>query len=185
VPVQFATPIVTDRLLLIPATRAHVEAELEGNTAFGELLNAMVPPSWPPGAYDRDAQEYFLKSLSETGELGVGWFGWYAVRQANPLAHATVIGCGGYFGPPTRDGVVEIGYSICPEWQGNGFATEMTRALVEHVLQQANVSAIVAHTDAENTASMAVLQHSGFAQAEHTDQAGALLFEWTPVNVSV
>jgi len=179
-PFHFDATIVTDRLSLIPATATHVQAELLGTSAFGELIHAAIPPSWPPGDYDRDAQEFFLRSLIETGAAGVGWFGWYAVRKADQQTPATVVGCGGYLGPPSANSVVEIGYSVCPEWQGSGYARDMIQALVAHVLQHAAVSRVIAHTHAHNGASMAVLRHCGFVQAAHADQPDALLFEWNP-----
>ena len=179
-PFQFNATILTERLSLIPATATHVLAELRGNSAFGDLVHAVVPASWPPGEYNRDAQQYFLNSLNEAGEAGVGWFGWYAVRHADQHVPATLVGCGGYFGPPSVTGVVEIGYSVCPEWHGQGYATEMTRALVAHVTQHAAVSRVVAHTHADNSASMAVLWRCGFAQEIISDQADAWLFAWAP-----
>ena len=183
-PFQFNATILTGRLSLIPATATHVLAELRGNSAFGDLIHAVVPASWPPGEYNRDAQQYFLNSLNEAGEAGVGWFGWYAVRHADQHAPATLVGCGGYFGPPSVTGVVEIGYSVCPEFKGKRYASEMTQALVTHVLQHAAVSRVIAHTHASNHASMAVLRKCGFAQAECSDQTGAVLFERMPVNAS-
>lgn len=176
----FAQPIVTRRLQLIPASRAHVEAELCGNAAFSELLGAIVPASWPPGEYDRDAQQYFLDSLTAAGDAGTGWFGWYGVLRADDANAPTLVGCGGYFGPPSAEGVVEIGYSICTEQQGNGYASELTRALVEHVIQHEGVSRVIAHTHDTNGASMGVLRNCGFAQAAVSDTPDALLFEWAP-----
>lgn len=180
----FAQPIATKRLTLVPASALHVQAELSGNTTFGELIGATIPESWPPGEYDRDAQEYFLNALNAAGDAGVGWFGWYALLGEGNGNMPTVIGCGGYFGPPSAEGVVEVGYSVCPEWQGNGYASELTRALVVHVLQLPGVSRVIAHTYATNGASMGVLRKSGFVQMEVSDQPEALLFEWSPASVS-
>ncbi|MBC8086449.1 MAG: GNAT family N-acetyltransferase [Phycisphaerae bacterium] len=180
---MFNTTIVTERLSLVAATASHVEAELCGHTAFGAVMQATIPLSWPPGQYDRDAQQYFLVSLTDAGEAGVGWFGWYAVRHASQHGTPAVVGCGGYFGPPSAAGVVEIGYSVCTEFEGQGFASEMTRALVDHVLQRPSVSRVIAHTQADNPASMAVLRKCGFVQAAITDQPDSVLFEWMPHKV--
>ena len=67
----------TPRLTLVPGTAALLRSELEGHAAFAALLAAEVPPSWPPGEYDRDAQEFFLAQLESGGDAAVGWFGWY------------------------------------------------------------------------------------------------------------
>lgn len=58
----------------------------------------------------------------------------------------TLIGLGGYAGPPTSDGSVEIGYSIAPSYQRQGLATELTLALVDFALANPGVSRVLAHT---------------------------------------
>ena len=41
----------------------------------------------------------------------------------------TLVGLGGFKGPP-RDGVLEIGYAVAPDWEGRGIATAATRELL-------------------------------------------------------
>ena len=159
-----ADTIQTSRLTLIASSPEHLRAELEFPSTLGTLLGAEIPPSWPPGEYDRGAQEFFLARLVESGSEAVGWFGWYAVRRADSLHVATVVGAAGYFGPPSEEGVVEIGYSTCPEWRGRGYATEMARALVEHAAAYPHVTRVVARTNSDNAASVAVLESCGFTR---------------------
>jgi [ribosomal protein S5]-alanine N-acetyltransferase len=159
----FAEPIKTERLTLIPSNAAHLRAELAGNDQFAALMNAVVPSSWPPGEYDRAAQEFFLARLSELGPEGVGWYGWYALWSAGAGFAETVIGGGGYFGPPSEAGVVEIGYSICPEWRSQGYATEMVKALAARASALPGVKRVIAHTSSDNVASVTVLTRSGFS----------------------
>jgi ribosomal-protein-alanine N-acetyltransferase len=59
---------------------------------------------------------------------------------------------------------VEIGYSILPEWQRRGFATELVKMLVTHASSIKNISKILAHTSAENIASIKVLTACGFEE---------------------
>ena len=168
----------TDTLTLIPASAHHLRAELESNARLAALLDAEVPPSWPPGEYDRDAQEYFLQMLERGGESATGWFGWYAVTHASQTARARLVASGGYLGPPSEEGTVEIGYSVCPEHRGMGYAKSMARSLAQHALEWPGVTHVIAHTDADNPASAAVLTGSGFEQAKTSDQPGTLLFEF-------
>ncbi|HEY0777261.1 MAG TPA: GNAT family N-acetyltransferase, partial [Gemmatirosa sp.] len=161
-------------------TRAHVEAELAGAGAFALLLAAEVPPSWPPGEYDEAAQRFFLDSLTRAGAAGVGWYGWYAVRQADAAAPATVVAGGGYFGPPTDAGEVELGYSVCPEWWGQGYATELASALAAHAARRPGVTRVLAHTSAANPASVRVLARSGFVPVGAGAAPGTLRFAYVP-----
>jgi [ribosomal protein S5]-alanine N-acetyltransferase len=41
---------------------------------------------------------------------------------------AVLVGSGGFAGPP-RDGIIEIGYEIAPEFRGRGLATAAARAM--------------------------------------------------------
>jgi RimJ/RimL family protein N-acetyltransferase len=157
-------PLRTPRLRLVPATAAHVRAELAEPPRLHALLDAEVPASWPPGEYDRGAQEFFLAQLEAGGDAVVGWYGWYAVRAADADGPAAVVGAGGYFGPPTADGVVEIGYSMTPEWRGRGYATELARALAARAAAFPGVRTVIAHTTDANAASVAVLARSGFVR---------------------
>ncbi|MCU0648166.1 MAG: GNAT family N-acetyltransferase [Gemmatimonadaceae bacterium] len=175
---SFAIPLHTARLTLIPATAAHVTAELAGRDAFATHLGAVVPPSWPPGEYDEPAQRFFLECLTRAGAAGDGWYGWYAVRLADAHAPATVIAAGGYFGPPSADGVVELGYSVCDEWRGRGYASEMVAALAAHAARQPGVALVIAHTSAANPASVRVLERSGFVPAPANDAPDTLRFEF-------
>jgi RimJ/RimL family protein N-acetyltransferase len=175
---SFATLLRTPRLTLVPATAAHVAAELASADAFAALLGVAVPASWPPGEYDAAAQRYFLDCLARAGEAGVGWYGWYAIRGADAEAPATVVAGGGYFGPPTDTGVVELGYSVCPEWRGRGYARELAGALAAHAARQPGVMRVIAHTTAANPTSIRVLEGSGFVRVGA--QLGTLCFAYVP-----
>ena len=79
-------------------------------------------------------------------------------------ASNTVIGFGGYKGPPTA-GEVEIGYSVAPEFQRRGHATAAARLLVEHA-RAAGCRLVSAHTLPEPNASTRVLQRCGFVRSD-------------------
>jgi RimJ/RimL family protein N-acetyltransferase len=152
----------TPRLELVAARSEHLDAELGGNDRLQGLLGAEVPPSWPPGEYDRHAVAYFRDRLAEAGEEAAVWYVWYAIEPAAAGAAATLVACGGYFGPPSADGTVEIGYSVVPERRRQGFATELVRALITRAFAAPSVRRILAETAVENVASIGVLEHSGF-----------------------
>jgi [ribosomal protein S5]-alanine N-acetyltransferase len=167
--------IQTERLQLLAASLACLEAELYANEKLGECLRAHVPQDWPPGEYDHSAIEYFMNCLSANPD-NLGWYSWYAVAKPTDGHEATVIGAGGYMGPPDQNGQIEIGYSIVTDFQGKGYATELVRALVEHAGSQPTVRRIVAHTAADNIASQNVLQKCGFTLESADTESGENLW---------
>ena len=57
--------------------------------------------------------------------------------------------------------IAEIGYTLRPEFQGRGYASEATSALVDHILATTSVHRIEASLDPENVPSMRVLESLG------------------------
>ena len=161
-----AEAILTARLKLIPATPENLRLELDNLSAFASQLGVGLPPDWPPGEYDRDAIQFFLEKLIEGGHETVGWYGWYAILQG--IEPAALVGCGGYLGAPDDAGCVEIGYSICEQWRGQGLATELVQALVNRAWAR-GARKIIAHTTDANPASISVLHNCGFQQKSDSD----------------
>ena len=159
------------------STAAHVRTELEVPGKLCLMLDATVSPAWPSGEYDRDAMEFFLSRFEEGGESVEGWYGWYALGPGNGGASRALVGAGGYFGPPGEDGTVEIGYSVLPEWQRQGYASEIVRILLAHAFTFPMVSRVIAHTSADNAASIKVLLSAGFLIAGAGEDPGKLRYE--------
>jgi RimJ/RimL family protein N-acetyltransferase len=168
--------IRTDRLDLVAATLDHLEAELRSPSELARLLGAIVPADWPPGEYDRQAIEVFRSRLAED-RGAAGWYGWYAIRRSSEPPGGTVIGAGGYLGPPGADGTVEIGYSIVPRFEGRGYATELVRALVGHAFSAPGVTRVIAHAHPDNIGSVKVLEKCGFSVAGPGGESGSLQYQ--------
>lgn len=169
--------LYTQRLTLIAATLEHVRIELEAPEHLSILLDARVSSAWPTGEYDRAAMEFFRARLAEGGREVEGWYGWYAVRKADAQSPRALVGAGGYFGPPDAEGIVEIGYSVLPEWRRMGYASELVRALLERAFGQAQVTKVIAHTTEANPASIGVLLRCGFVAVGAGQEADTLRFE--------
>lgn len=60
------------------------------------------------------------------------------------------------------DGMVDIGYGIHKEYEGQGYMTEAVIAMVRWANEQEGVTRIEAETDVNNKSSMRVLQKAGF-----------------------
>jgi RimJ/RimL family protein N-acetyltransferase len=171
-------PLITQtpRLLILAASRALLTAELHKPQYFPVLLGAAMPADWPPGEYDREAMEYFLEKLTAGGRDAAGWYNWYALRKAEGDVPRTLVGSGGFTGPPDAAGCAEIGYSIAAEWRGQGLATELVAGLVQQAAATGMVHRLVAHAQPENLPSQRVLLANGFASTG-TDLNGQLRFE--------
>lgn len=61
-----------------------------------------------------------------------------------------------------KDGMVEIGYGMYPEYEGKGLMTEAVTAVVRWASLQPGVLSIEAETEADKIASQKVLIKSGF-----------------------
>ncbi len=167
----------TRRLTITAATLEHVRVELEAPEQLSVLLHAQVSPEWPTGEYDRDAMEFFRARLEEGGNEVEGWYGWYAIRNADEAGPRALVGAGGYLGPPDAEGVVAIGYSVLPEWRRMGYATEMVQALLDRAFDYEQVTKVTAETTETNPASIGVLRRCGFVAAGPGSEAGTIRFE--------
>lgn len=144
--------------------------------AFGQALQAHIPVNWPPELLT-DALPWFHQQLSTTPQLS-GWLCWYGVCEQGEEAGAILVASGGFLGMSV-EGTVEIGYSVLPQFQAKGYATEMVSALVHWVLAQPEVQRVVAEANAENKASLRVLAKVGFVPVGAGREPQHLRFERT------
>jgi len=149
--------ISTKRLLLIAANTKTAEAEISNKAEFGRLLEADIPNNWPP-ENTRDVLEFFKEKITESSN-NPGWYTWYVILVAP--GEKVLIGSIGFFGPPDSNSCVETGYSLLPQFEGLGYATEMLKGLTEH-LKSSNVKSIKARTDKDNIKSQNVLKNNSF-----------------------
>jgi ribosomal-protein-alanine N-acetyltransferase len=156
----------TARLELIAGTPDLFRARVDEREELGRALGADVPASWPPPLFDQDAMDWMSKYLDENADAG-GWTFYFVVLPAHrsddaPDARATAIGGCGFKGKPAADGTVEIGYSMLPEFQRAGYATEAAGALVRWAFSHPQVARVVAETYPELRPSIRVLEKNNF-----------------------
>jgi ribosomal-protein-alanine N-acetyltransferase len=92
--------------------------------------------------------------LQSSGEF-IGWF-MLRPRKYRPYDD------NGALLEPTED--AELGYRLARRFWGQGYATEMSRALVHHGFEQLGLRQVVAFVDAEHLASVRVLQKAGLSR---------------------
>jgi len=151
----------TARLSLIPATAESLSAELVSPQALGEMLGMDVPASWPPELYDADAVRWTLLWLAQHPDQSE-WSLYYVAEALPPVNRARLVGVCGYKGGPDAAGEVEIGYGVVPEHRRQGFASEAVGGMLAHAFADPRVRSVIAHTLSELTASIAVLETTGF-----------------------
>ncbi len=162
----------TDRLRLVAGTQALAAAEIGDRAKFAKLLGVIAPDTWPPDSL-RDVLGYIYGLYREHPEWE-GWLAWYAVRIDND--DPVLCGSIGFKGPPDEQGIVEIGYSVLQEFQGQGLATEMVAAIVKWAEHQPQVKRIEAETNIDNKASIRVLEKNNFIYVGVGIEPGTIRF---------
>ncbi len=169
-------PIHTARLGLLPGTKSVLKAELAGREELAAALGLEIPESWPPPLYDADAMEWMLGRLEEDGDFEE-WGFRYFVRRGEGGSASVAVGAGGFKGPPSFEGSVEIGYSVLPEFRRQGFATEAAQGLMQRVYEDPRVTHIIAETLADLVPSIGVLKKTGFALVGEGSKPGVIRYE--------
>jgi len=167
------TPIETERLRLVPATDAHVEAEIGDLARFFEFLGVEPTSEWPSDDL-AEVLPLFLEQLVDD-ETNVGWVSWYFVDRAS--SPSRLVGGGGFKGQPDDEGTVEIGYETVPSRRRLGIATEAVGALVTWAFEDDRVRRVIAETRRDNEASIGVLRRLGFREIGEGPEPEMVRFE--------
>ena len=162
--------IATERLDLPPLSAEAIEALIDGD---GERLTALtgavfpLPVRAPP--LMEDALPFFRDRLRDEPSVAP-WFARLIVRRETREA----VGSVGLNGPPDAEGMVLAGYSVYPEFQGHGYATEAMRALVAWALAQPGVTRVRATIPPGNAPSLRVAEKAGMrlVGTERDDEVG-------------
>ena len=163
--------IASRRLNLIASTRELINKDLDGPEYLAAALDAAVPATWPPPLFGRTAMRYALMQLDDPAEQG--WSFWYLINNVN---QGELVGIGGFKGRPDARGSVEISYSIMPQFQRQGFATEAVAALVGWAFSRHNVQEVSAETFPYLKQSIGVLEKNGFTLSGRGSEAGVVRY---------
>lgn len=147
-----------------------MEAEIQSSTALASYLKLRLPKHWPPPLNDEASQRWMLDYLQK--HEGSRWGMWYITLPGRPLQ---LIGNCGYKGAPQK-GAVEIGYSIAPEFQRKGYASEAVRGLLRFAFADAGVKRVLAETLPELAPSIGVLRKCGFRRVGGSSEPGVIRF---------
>lgn len=173
----------TQRLELIACDAELAAADARYDHAeLGRQLAAGVPHEWPPET-TRDVLAFFADQMRAHPDQ-TGWWEWFIVRDEGPAAQRVLVGGAGFKGPPTPDGMVEIGYAVLPSFQRRGYATEAARALVGHALAQPGITRVEAETFPDHAASRRVLERNGMQTCGPGQEPGTIRYRIAPPSPS-
>lgn len=165
--------ITTERLELVAGTHAILKAEQQGRPQLARLLHVPVPSAWPPPLYDKETIRYIERHLASRPDDAIWMTRYVILRQPAPV----LIGIAGIKGPPTPEGLIEIGYALLAAYHRQGYGTEVVRGLIDWAFAHRRVKWIVAETYPHLLASRRVLEKNGFSEQGKGLEEGTLRFE--------
>jgi RimJ/RimL family protein N-acetyltransferase len=159
------TLLTSQRLLLVPLSSEALAALIQQDRVAAEqALEARFPPSGLVPPLMADALEYFLEIASAGSESATWGARAYITSDTRDIA-----GMGGFVGPPDEHGLVLMGYSVFPEHQRRGYASEAARVLADWALAQPGVRGVRATISPRNIASERVAAYAGLYRTDATE----------------
>lgn len=158
--------LYTSRLVLVPVTLPMVEAVMLGDRARAEAVaEAQLPAAWPGRALIERAFSASLDAIRADPGKRL-WGDRLMIARDSPAGERLVVGSVVFHGRPDEDGIAEVGYGVEEGRQGQGLATEATRACVDWALGQPGVQAVRATTLPWHRASLRVIEKLGMRQVD-------------------
>lgn len=135
---EFAEPIRTSRLELVPIAPAFARALVDGDRSRASMIVGAAVNRWLVGHSEHVAQ------LAIAGEApgmprGTG----RVVVLVHPAGRRRAIGSVGFHGPPDERGRLEIGCQIDPAYLGRGLAAEAMTALLDAAASRLGIKRFV------------------------------------------
>jgi RimJ/RimL family protein N-acetyltransferase len=140
----------TERLGL----RRFTTADAEAFAAYRSVPEVARYQSWDAPLSLTDALE-LVEDFGQGDPAMPGWFQ-YAIDLDGVLI--------GDIGLNLHENLMqaELGFTLSPPYQGNGYATEAVRGLLDQLFGERNLHRVSAECDARNTASIRLLERLGF-----------------------
>lgn len=144
----------TDRLVVRRFTVDDVDAALAylGDPAVMEFIEP---------CFDRTRAAEFIQSAG-TGPDPLVWA--VELRSTRQLVGHVI------FHPWAGSTAWELGWILRRDSWGNGFATELSAALIEYGFKQLGIDQIIAEAVPANHASIAAIERAGLVRSTHLDQ---------------
>lgn len=165
-------PISTARLLLRPYA----------DTDLAALLDIYRRPDVVRYLYeqprDADSVREMIRNRRDNVALTKGG-DYLSLVLTRKEAPETVIGTAMLAWVSEEHAQGEVGYTLHPDHQGKGYATEITRTLVDLGFREIKLHRITGRLDARNLASGRVLEKAGMRKEAHLVENEFVKGEWT------
>ena len=150
-------PIETERLLL----RRSRPEDAATISAYRSDPNVNRQQGW-----ERTDLEGVLADIVEMSGRSPGEPGGWVQFTVEERGGGRIVGDVGLSVADGEPGVIKVGYTIDPAFQGLGYATEAIRSLVEYAFETLGAEVVRAHASAENAPSIRVAEKIGMRLVE-------------------
>jgi len=156
------------RLQLVPLRADALEAlAAHDGPRFHAATGLAVPRDVRPPPLMEDALPFVAEQVHTDPDAAMWWMWAIAVE-------GTFVGTIGFAGVPDPEGVVQVGYSVYPERQGQGIATEALQAMTGWAFAVPAVRRVRATIPPWNLPSIRVAERVGYVRCGrgHDDEVG-------------
>lgn len=166
------SPLLTQRLRIVPVQPQHLDALQKGVATLAQNLGARIPAGWPQSPMSLG----FGRETQLNGLAREHWGMYFFLRSDKSV----LVGSGGFKGPPRLDGFVEVEFEIAPAYRRQGFATDALMALVVCASARRGVKGVQADTLTGDRATRGVLRRAGLGLvAALNDSRQGFVSRWT------
>lgn len=163
----------TDRWILREFTMDDMDGLVELYDQPGvayRIVNGYQVPGYIEPLLPREEEEEYQRCYIENMYGFYGYGMWIVTEIRSPH----IVGRAGLENREYEDGVeLEMGYVIDPRWQRRGIAYEVCSTIMEYARENTDFPRLNALTEADNVASIALLEKLGFTYLEDTDVSGS------------
>jgi RimJ/RimL family protein N-acetyltransferase len=155
--------------------RRFTEADQDTFVAYRSIPELARYQSWD-APYPADAGAAFVREImAQDPDTPGEWFQFAVALTSTGELIGDCAAC------PDADDPrqVEIGFTLSPEHQGHGYATEAARLLLGYLFGLRGKHRVTGECDARNTASARVLERLGMRQEGHLRESTWAKGEWT------
>jgi RimJ/RimL family protein N-acetyltransferase len=155
-------PIVTQRLVL----RRSRPEDAETISAYRSDPAVHRYQGW-----ERTDLEGIRAEIEEMAQRTPGEPGGWVQLSVEERESRALVGDVGFSPADDEPGVIKIGYTVMPAYQGLGYATEAVRALIAYAFDALDADIVQAYASAKNLPSIRLAERVGMRLAERFERA--------------